>query len=65
MVFVGGTVKIDLKIKINDLSFILKAKSSKIINLPKAEIYKITSKCLLMRPIFFVYKDDTFDVFHG
>ena len=63
--FFFNPVKIDLKIKINDLSFILKANSSKIINLPKSEIYKITSKCLLMRPIFFVYKDDIFDVFHG
>ena len=63
--FLFNPIKIDLRIKINDLSFILKANTSKIIKLPKAEIYKITSKCLLMRPIFFVYKDNAFDVFHG
>ena len=63
--FFFNPINFDLEVKINDLSFTLKGLSSKIINLPKDEIYKITSKCLLMRPILFVYKDRIFDVFHG
>ena len=63
--FLFNPINIDLKVKINELSFTLKSLSSKIINLPTAEIYKVKSKCLLMRPIFFVYKDKIFDVFHG
>ena len=63
--FLFNPINIDLKVKINELSFTLKSLSSKIINLPTAEIYKVKSKCLLMRPILFVYKDKIFDVFHG
>ena len=63
--FFFNPINVDLEVKVNDLSFTLKGLSSKIINLPKDEIYKITSKCLLMRPILFVYKDRIFDVFHG
>ena len=63
--FFFNPINIDLKVKINELSFTLKSLSSKLINLPTAEIYKVKSKCLLMRPILFVYKDKIFDVFHG
>tara|TARA_B100000989_G_C19454594_1_gene433397 strand:- start:84 stop:848 length:765 start_codon:yes stop_codon:yes gene_type:complete len=54
-----------LKVNINELSFKLKPLSSKLIVLPKAKTYKVKSKCLYLRPIFFVYKDKVFDVFHG
>jgi len=63
--FLFNPINNDLKVNINELSFTLKSRSSKLIVLPKAETYKITSKCLLLRPIFFVYKDKIFDVFHG
>ena len=62
--FLFNPVNNDLKVNINKLSFTLKSLSSKLIVLPKAETYKITSKCLFLRPIFFVYKDKMFDVFH-
>lgn len=63
--FLFNPVNIDLKVNINELSFILKSHSSKLIVLPKAKTYKVKSKCLFLRPIFFVYKDKIFDVFHG
>ncbi len=63
--FLFNPININLEVKINDLSFTLKALNSKIINLPKASTYKVTSRCLFLRPIFFVYEDKRFDVFHG
>ena len=64
-VFLFNPININLEVKINDLSFTIKALNSKIINLPKASTYKFTSRCLFLRPIFFVYEDKIFDVFHG
>ena len=29
------------------------------------DYYSVKSKCLFMRPIFFVYKDELLDTFHG
>ena len=63
--FFFNPINVDLEVKVNDLSFTLKGLSSKIVNLPKAATYKITSRCLFLRPIFFVYKNNLFDVFHG
>ena len=54
-----------LKIQINEISFSLDKHNSLIIKLPLSEIYTIKSKCLLLRPIFFVYKNKFFDTFHG
>ena len=54
-----------LKIQINEISFSLSKYNSLIINLPLSDIYVIKSKCLLLRPIFFVYKNNYFDTFHG
>ena len=54
-----------LKIQINDIYISLNPYNSKVINLPLSTLYTIHSKCLLLRPVFFVYKDNIFDVFHG
>ena len=54
-----------LEIQINEISFTLDKYNSIIINLPLSDIYTIRSKCLLLRPIFFVYKNNFFDTFHG
>ena len=47
---------------INELSFILKSHSSKLIVLPKAKTYKVKSKCLFLRPIFFVCQEWAFQM---
>lgn len=63
--FIFNPTDIKLKIQINDILFDLKPYTSKIIQLPKANIYTIKSKCLFLRPILFVYKDNCFDVMHA
>ena len=64
-VFIFNPTNKNLKIKINEILFNLKSHASKILQLPKADTYNITSKCLFLRPILFVYKDNNFDVMHG
>ena len=54
-----------IKVSINNMILCLNPHNSKILKLPKSDIYTIKSKCLLMRPIFFVYKGKNFDTFHG
>ena len=64
-VFFFNPLNKTLKIQINEISFSLSKYNSLIINLPLSDIYVIKSKCLLLRPIFFVYKNNYFDTFHG
>ena len=63
--FIFNPTDINLKIEINNILFYLQPYTSKILQLPKASIYKIKSKCLYLRPILFVYKDNNFDVMHA
>ena len=63
--FILNPTDINLKIEINDILFYLQPYTSKILQLPKASIYRIKSKCLHLRPILFVYKDNNFDVMHA
>ena len=63
--FIFNPCKEFLKVNINQLSLFIEPHNSIIIDLPLSDIYKIKSKCLLLRPIFFVYKNNNFDAFHG
>ena len=64
-VFFFNPLNKTLKIQINEISFSLNKYNSLIIKLPLSDIYTIKSKCLLLRPIFFVYRNNFFDTFHG
>jgi hypothetical protein len=64
-IFLFNPVQKKLQVFINNMSTTLNAHTSKIISLPKSQLYTIKSKCLLLRPIFFVYKNNNFDAFHG
>ena len=63
--FIFNPVRVSLKIFINEMPFTLNPHNSMIIKLPKSDVYTIKSKCLLLRPLFFVYKKNNFDIFHG
>ena len=64
-VFFFNPLNKTLKIKINEMTLYLDKHNSLITKLPLSGLYTIKSKCLLLRPIFFVYKDTFFDTFHG
>jgi len=64
-VFFFNPLNKTLKIKINEMTLYLDKYNSLITKLPLSDLYTIKSKCLLLRPIFFVYKDTFFDTFHG
>ena len=58
--------KFKIKVLINEYEFYLKSCSLKKIQLSDVSIIKIVSKCYLLRPIIFEYKDNQFlDVYHG
>ena len=63
--FIFNPVRVSLKIFINEMPFTLNPHNSMIIKLSKSDVYTIKSKCLLLRPLFFVYKKNNFDIFHG
>ena len=54
-----------LKIIINDEAFNLDVCSSIIKKYEKIQTIKIISKCYLLRPIIFSYRDKFLDVYHG
>jgi hypothetical protein len=55
-----------IKIQVNDYEFFLGSCCLKKIDFKNIKIVKIKSKCYLLRPIIFQYKDNEFlDVYHG
>ena len=62
--FVNPTSK-KLKFSIGNNRYSLKEGCSIIIDVSGKEDISIISKCLLLRPIIFNYKDSFFDVYHG
>ena len=53
-----------LKITVNDLNFNLEGGNSLLLKV-KDKLIKIKSKCYLLRPIVFTYKNEYLDVHHG
>ncbi|MDB3983084.1 hypothetical protein N9419_06445 [Candidatus Pelagibacter sp.] len=64
-IMIINPTKTNLEIKVNSKIFLLKSCCSIIVDIKKDELVEIFSKCLLLRPIIFNYKNNFIDVYHG
>lgn len=64
-IMIINPTKINLEIEVNSKNFLLKSCCSVIVDIGKDELIEIFSKCYLLRPIVFNYKNNFIDVYHG